>query len=88
MYICIYVYSYIWPRAVYIFLCIESNHLNVSVRWMPSHLQDKIDANPDSRIPDTVSLNDVIGNQWADDLAGQSATLLELPPCYHILHIL
>ena len=62
-----------------VFLCISSNHLQVTVRWMPSHLQDKLRADEHFQIPDGISLNDVTGNQWADDLAGQSATSYELP---------
>ena len=46
---------------------------------MPSHLKDKIAANSEFQLPSFVSLNDVEGNQWADDLAGQSATYEELP---------
>ena len=46
---------------------------------MPSHLQDKMSADSDFQLPSFVSLNDVKGNQWADDLAGQSATSHELP---------
>ena len=46
---------------------------------MPSHLQDKMSANSDFQLPSFVSHDDVIGNQWADDLAGQSATSYELP---------
>ena len=46
---------------------------------MPSHLRDKLSANSDFQLPDFVTMNDVEGNQWADDLAGQSANSEELP---------
>ena len=61
------------------FISISSSSLKVKVRWMASHLRDKLSANSEFQLPDFVTMNDVTGNQWADDLAGQSATSEELP---------
>ena len=46
---------------------------------MPSHLQDKLSADEEFQLPEHVSLNDVKGNQWADELAGDSAKSFEVP---------
>jgi len=46
---------------------------------MPSHLQDKMSADEDFQLPEHVTLNDVAGNSWADELAGTSAQSFELP---------
>ena len=62
-----------------IFSCIQTKNLTVCVRWMPSHQQDKIDADENFQLPQNVSLSDVQGNSWADELAGASAQSLELP---------
>jgi hypothetical protein len=61
--------------------CIAEKHLIVTVRWMPSHLQDKMSADENFQLPEHehVSLNDVKGNQWADELAGDSAKSFEVP---------
>ena len=65
-----------------IFYNIHHKNINITVRWMPSHLSKKID-NPDLYpefvLPDFVSLNDVKGNQWADDLCGKAARNATLP---------
>ena len=61
-----------------IFNCTKNKRLQVVVRWMPSHLQDKMSGD-DFQLPKNVSLNDVQGNQWADDVAGEMAKSLELP---------
>ena len=62
-----------------IFGCIKAKQLKVQVRWMPSHLQDKMSADEDFQLPENVSLNDVAGNSLADELAGTSAQSFELP---------
>ena len=46
---------------------------------MPSHLQDKMSGDENFVLPEYVTLNDVQGNQWADELAGNSAKSFELP---------
>ena len=48
--------------------------VNLSIRWMPSHLQDDEKARP----PEASDL-DITCNQKADELAGDAAELLCLP---------
>ena len=62
-----------------IFGSISNKLLVVTVRWMPSHLQDKLSADEEFKLPENVSMNDVKGNQWADELAGDSAKSFEVP---------
>ena len=50
---------------------------------MPSHLQDKMSADENFQLPEHVSLNDVKGNQWADELAGDSESLLRSLQMFH-----
>ena len=42
-------------------------------------MQDKMSADEDFQLPEHVTLNDVAGNSWADELAGTSAQSFELP---------
>ena len=62
-----------------IFGCTKAKQLKVRVRWIPSHLQDKMSADEDFQLPKNVSSNDVAGNSWADELAGTSAQSFDLP---------
>ena len=45
---------------------------------MPSHLTDKLD-NPDFVLPENVTVCDIKGNQWADELCGKAAKNVRLP---------
>ena len=57
-----------------IFRHIESKRLNVTLLWMPSHL----DTQPDKEKPDWVTDEHIIGNKQADRLAGISANMAEV----------
>ena len=56
-------------------------NIDIIVRWMPSHLSKKIDNPdyPDFVLPDFVSMHDVQGNQWADELCGRASQNAILP---------
>jgi len=64
-----------------VFQLIHNKNLKVSVRWMPSHL-DNID---DSQV--CISPSDLEGNKKADEFAGLSAIELRLPPSATVGHI-
>ena len=53
-------------------------NIDITVRWMPSHLTDKLD-NPDFVLPENVTVCDIKGNQWADELCGKAAKNAKLP---------
>ena len=62
-----------------IFGFVSSKNLQVDVRWMPSHLGEKLAEDPEFKLPEGVSQIDVAMNTIADKLAGEAATVSELP---------
>ena len=62
-----------------IFKAIETKHLTVSVRWMPSHLAEKLAKNPDFHIPAGVSREDIQHNSVVDTEAGERADRFAVP---------
>ena len=59
-----------------LFQLILSKNLNLTVRWMPSHLKDK---DCKKTRPDTVSDLDICGNDYADKYAEQCAADAQVP---------
>ena len=58
---------------------ITTKQLALIVRWIPSHLSDKLRKNPNYVIPEFVSSLDIKANDWADELAGKAAHSAEVP---------
>ena len=53
--------------------------LIIKVRWMPSHLKEKLSSGELANPPEGVSLLDVAANDHADSLAGKAAEQLQPP---------
>ena len=62
-----------------IFHNISTKQLFLTVRWIPSHLSQKLANNPSCSIPDSVSKLDIKANDWADEHAGKAAHSAEVP---------
>ena len=63
----------------HIFYNIAKNKLKLTVRWIPSHISEKLRKNPNYVIPEFVSQLDIKANDWADELAGNAAHSVEVP---------
>ena len=61
-----------------IFYYIETSGLTVKVRWMPSHIKEKRDKDPNFAVPSFVTELDIQGNSWADVLAGEAAKVTQI----------
>ena len=72
---------------------ISTKQLILTVRWIPSHLSEKLSKDPNDVIPEFVSKLDIKANDWADEHAGKAAHSAEVSlnvstPClYHYHHI-
>ena len=62
-----------------IFCNIATKHLTLIVRWIPSHLAEKLAKNPNYVVPEFVSKLDIKAKDWADELAGKAAHSAEVP---------
>ena len=67
----------------HIYQLIDSKHIQLSVRWMPSHLGH---LEQDVR-PSDVSHFDVLANDQADFHAGEAASRAQIPKDYGFKHI-
>ena len=61
-----------------IFHNIQTKNIDINVRWMPSHLSNKVE-DPLFVLPDNVTFCDIKGNQWADDLCGKASKNAKVP---------
>ena len=62
-----------------IFDNIRNKGIDLTVRWMPSHIKEKRQSNPDLVIPGDITELDIEANSWADVLAGEEARILTVP---------
>ena len=51
----------------------------MNVRWIPSHISEKLVKNPNYVVPAFVSKLDILANDWADEHAGKAAHSAEVP---------
>jgi len=66
------------------FQCVSDKHINLSIRWMPSHL---IDVDP-SKWPSSVSNIDVKANDFADKFAGTAADSAQIANAIAVPHMI
>jgi len=61
-----------------IFNNISCKALTVKVRWIPSHIKEKRDKDPNFNVPDFMSELDIEANSWADHHAGVAAKCCQI----------
>ena len=72
---------------------ISTKQLILTVRWIPSHLSEKLSKDPNYVIPEFVSKLDIKANGWADKHAGKAAHSAEVllnvsTPCLYRYHFI
>ena len=56
-----------------------TKQLSLNVRWIPSHISEKLVKNSDFVVPAFVSKLDILANDWADEHAAKAAHSAEVP---------
>jgi len=62
-----------------VFQIIYDKAIKINVRWIPSHIKEKLDSGELQALPEGVSMRDVLANDNADQLAAKAAEEFKLP---------